>query len=370
MASYQITVLNTITSPADGSFQVTGVFCLTAPSNAIVPIPGFKSQNPYIDEATLLGLQNGQYVEQSFNSGQFDSGTSLATVQALLQSLFTTAQTTLTNTNPALSGLVATYYNGTSWFADTAPNVFLTAATVIDFDTAVLLGRIPGAISGRAQGYVSTSGTSNVAVRATTYTPQGTNAQRSIVSTSANDTSAGTGARTITINYLDTSFVLHAETVTLNGTTPVNTVGTNIAYIESLVVATVGSGQVNAGTINLLTATGGGGSVWASANPGDQGTFWAHHYVPAGVTCYVSDLTAGGTVVSGVCNLIHQQSLATPGAPTVQIGTSIVHPAGGQWDHEFEISLPVTGPDLIWVNELPTASTANKTWAGFEYVQF
>jgi hypothetical protein len=224
--------------------------------------------------------------------------------------------------------------------------------------------------TGRAFGYVATSSVANQAVRATPYTPQGVGAQRSVVSTSANDTAAGSGAQTIILNYLTTAFVLKSETLALNGLTPVNTVNTDIAYVESIQVATVGAGQVNAGTINLLTGTNGAGTIWGSAAPGDQGSMWAHHYIPAGVTCYVMNLVAGGTVVAGVTNLVHQPSLATPGAATAQIGSPIVHPAVGQWDHNFPLWLPVVGPDFIWVNEQPVAVTPSKTWAAFEYVQF
>ncbi len=224
--------------------------------------------------------------------------------------------------------------------------------------------------TGRAVGYVATSAVTNQAVRGTPYTPQGVNAQRSVVSTSANDTSAGSGARTIILNYLTAGFVLKSETIVLNGLTPVNTVNTDIAYVESIQVATVGAGQVNAGTINLFVGLNGTGAIWASAAPGDQGTAWAHHYVPAGVTCYVMNLVAGATVVAGVSNLVHQASLATPNAATTQIGSPIVHPAAGQWDHDFPLWLPFVGPDFIWVNELPVAATPSKTWAAFEYVQF
>jgi hypothetical protein len=369
MASYQIVVLNTITDTS-GNFTVSGVFCLTAPANAPVPIPGYVSLNPYIDEPTLLKLQDGTLVEQAFTSSTFAQGTSLATVQASIQSQYTAAQTALTNTNPALSGLVGTQYNGSSWASETLPNSFITSPTIIDFETAVLLGRIPGAISGRAIGYVSTSDQNNHAVRSTLYTPQGVNAQRSIVSTNANDSAAGTGARTVLLTYLNTSFQLKSETITLNGTTPVNTVGTDIAYVESIQVTSVGSGAVNAGTLNFMTQTGGAGTVWASAAPGDNGTAYAHHYVPTGFTCYVLNFGGGGTGTSGVLNLIHQQNLATPNAPFAQIGLPIVHPVNAQWDHEFQIPLAVPGPDLIYLNELPTTSTANKTWGGFEYVQF
>jgi hypothetical protein len=247
-----------------------------------------------------------------------------------------------------------------------------TVATM-DVDWAIPMGVPVGGATittGRAQGYVNLSGSlANTAVRATTYTPQGGALSCSFVSTSANDNASGSGGQTITINYLDSSFVMHSESVTLNGTTPVNTVGGNYAYIENIQVTTVGSGQVNAGIIKIFTQPAGAGSVWGSIAAGDQNTFWAHHYVPTGVTCYITNFSAGGTVVTGDTNLVHQQSLATPGAPTVQLGTAIVHPVG-QWDHDFQVPVALPGPDLVWVNEQATVGTPSKTVAGFEYIQF
>jgi hypothetical protein len=223
---------------------------------------------------------------------------------------------------------------------------------------------------GRAQGYINTSTTSNQAVRATTYTPSSSSGQRSISSSSASDSSSGTGAQSVTINYLDSSFVQHSETIALNGTTAVPTVGTNYLYIESIVVTTVGTGGVNVGVISLYTNNNGTGTVIGSIAIGDQQTWWAHHYVPTGVTCYITCLSAGGTAVAGDINLIHMPSLATAGAPTTQVGLSIIHPAGGNWEHDFEVPIALAGPDFVWINEQPIATTANKTVAGFEYVQF
>src|SRR5512135_3111762 len=94
------------------------------------------------------------------------------------------------------------------------------AQPFIDVGWAVAMGMLSDntTVVGRAQGYTATSATTGKAIRATTYTPQGTNAQRSVNSTSASDASAGTGARTVTINYLDaTNIALASETVTLNG---------------------------------------------------------------------------------------------------------------------------------------------------------
>src|SRR5512135_49274 len=105
--------------------------------------------------------------------------------------------------------------------------IFDNTIATIDGAWALAVGTLGNsvAITGRSQGYVGTSATSGKVIRATTYTPQGTNAQRSVKSSSASDTAAGTGAQTITLNYLDaTNILLASETITLNGTTAVNTV--------------------------------------------------------------------------------------------------------------------------------------------------
>lgn len=223
--------------------------------------------------------------------------------------------------------------------------------------------------TGRAQGYVGTSATSGKAIYATTYTPQGANAQRSFKSTSANDTAAGTGARTIRLTYLTATFELKTEIVVLNGTTAVATANGDIAYVESIVVLTAGSAGGNVGTIQLWTANNGTGVAWATIAASDNQTFWAHHYVPAGVTCYVLSMTTGATVVAGQCNL-NMLDLATPNAVQLQVGMTLVHAAANSWDHTFAIPLAIPEKSLIWLVERPVAATASTALAGFEYLQF
>lgn len=72
-------------------------------------------------------------------------------------------------------------------------------------------------------------------------------------SSSANDTSAGTGARTITVSGVDTSFASFTETVTLNGQTSVNLATSNVLGINAITVATAGSGGSNAGVVRCGT---------------------------------------------------------------------------------------------------------------------
>jgi len=63
-----------------------------------------------------------------------------------------------------------------------------------------------------------------------------------ISSSSANDTSAGTGARTVHIEGLNGDYAVVSETVTLNGQTAVNTVNSYL-YVNSFYVITAGSGR-------------------------------------------------------------------------------------------------------------------------------
>ncbi len=243
----------------------------------------------------------------------------------------------------------------------------------IDVVTAVAMGLLNDGVTaaGSSYGYVATNSTASWIVRATAYVPQGVNAQRSFKSTSANDAAVGTGARTVTLNYLTAAFVLKSETVTLNGVTAVATVGTDIAYIESIVVASVGSNDVNVGTINFYTDTtggGGGGTVWGSIAVGDNQTFWAHHYVPTGSTCFPINFTVGATAESGRSNLVRSGDPTSLIAPKLQVGMAVTYLSSTL--HKFDVPTGVVGPDLIWLISRPDRNTASTTVAGFEYIQF
>jgi len=103
-----------------------------------------------------------------------------------------------------------------------------------------------------------------------------------IASTSANDTAAGTGARTVLISYLDTNFHSQTETITLNGTTKVAT--TNSMYrINTLIVLTAGTTGSNEGNLyiglNSDTFTGGAPDteVFHTVGLGDNISFCGTH---------------------------------------------------------------------------------------------
>jgi len=72
-----------------------------------------------------------------------------------------------------------------------------------------------------------------------------------IVSDSANDADAGTGARTVTITGLDEDYIEQNEDVTMNGVTAVATAKDYIRFIKAE-VKTTGTGLKNAGNITIL----------------------------------------------------------------------------------------------------------------------
>lgn len=80
--------------------------------------------------------------------------------------------------------------------------------------------------------------------------------QMQIVSTSANDTAAGTGVRTVTIDYLDANYIQQTLTLTLNGTTPVLTTPTDIFRVNYFHAVTVGSIGNAVGSISLQSVGG------------------------------------------------------------------------------------------------------------------
>lgn len=77
-----------------------------------------------------------------------------------------------------------------------------------------------------------------------------------VVSNSANDAAAGTGARTVRVWGVDGNYLPFSETVTLNGATPVALTNTSVIGINGAEVLTSGSGGTNAGRIDVRTVAG------------------------------------------------------------------------------------------------------------------
>ncbi len=246
--------------------------------------------------------------------------------------------------------------------------------------TPVIVTPVSTQGSGNVWGDISLS-TQDVlrVVERTTYTEQTTNARRSIASSSASDASAGVGARTVKITYMDqTGAGPFTETVVLNGVTFVDTVATNICFIEKMEVVTVGSTGWNVGVLTLRAAITGGGAVVGTiaagtANDQNNATFWAHHYVPTGKTCFLGDVVLSSTAVTTAQSsnfFFRKQDIGVANAVNLQLGPSMrVFGQSSSVLISRRSPLKVVGPARVQVVVIPDAGTTFTYRAAFDFYE-
>ena len=147
--SLQIIILNTVTNSTDGSFSVSGLFWLTAPSTLTVPAPLFNSQFPNITSAQLALLQAGALVETQFTTGLYINGTDISTIQSDLQNQYNNAQTNLNNTAPPTSGFAGFVYDGYTWSSISTPLNIPSQSVTVSNTPAMTLAGSPSLTDGR-----------------------------------------------------------------------------------------------------------------------------------------------------------------------------------------------------------------------------
>lgn len=184
--------------------------------------------------------------------------------------------------------------NGSLWTTSIHPKG-------MDFDTAVGLGLVPGVRRVTALGANPDidQGTlpEDVWSVGGVYPWMTAATSLEVVSTSASDSSAGVGARTVTIFGLDANYVEVNQTITLNGTTPV-VVPTQLLRINSVLIMSAGSTKVNVGDINIRRVTG--GLIQAQIPVGYGITRQSIFTVPAGHTLSVHSILFAQTRSGGV----------------------------------------------------------------------
>lgn len=88
------------------------------------------------------------------------------------------------------------------------------------------------------------------------YVPPASGIQLQVSSTSAEDSSSGTGVQQLHIHYLNSNYEEASETVILNGITPVNTILTDALRINNSHAWTVGSTGGAVGNISIKNTSG------------------------------------------------------------------------------------------------------------------
>lgn len=169
-----------------------------------------------------------------------------------------------------------------------------------EFELAVALGQVPGHSRVVALGNnpdVDTGAHEDIWPGGGIYPWQTAAVAMEAVSDSANDTSAGTGARTITVDGMDNDYVTVSQTVTLDGVTPV-ALPTNLRFINAVRVATAGSTTNNVGTVTVRVVAG--AVTQATIRPGYGIAQQAIYTVPAGFTLFITSTVFSINRSSGV----------------------------------------------------------------------
>lgn len=157
----------------------------------------------------------------------------------------------------------------------------------------IMRGQVPGHSMWNALGYrvgASTTATGEDVWPGTATSlpvPSPSGDALEVVSSSVNDTSAGTGVRTVSVHCLDVDGTAFDEEIALNGTTPVPLVDTSVRFVNDMHALTVGSNNVAAGNITvrkISTPT----DIYNMIALGGNKSLVSSRMVPAGHTLYVT----------------------------------------------------------------------------------
>ena len=187
------------------------------------------------------------------------------------------------------------------------------------------------------------------------YTYLSTTSSVYITSSSGDDATAGTGARTVEVQGLDENYELQTETINVDDSASTTT----FIRVFRAIVKTVGSGGQAAGVISIRSASGGGGTLLAQIGRVGTGggaslgqTFMALYTIPAGKTGYLTQWTvgAGGQNADTTALLLARP---TGGAFNSK---DIVISAGNQFSKDYKIPLMFTEKTDIEVRAFSSSS--------------
>lgn len=189
------------------------------------------------------------------------------------------------------------------------------------------------------------------------YLPAAT--QLKVSSANANDTAAGTGARTVYIGGLDSSHNEISEIVTMNGQTAVTTTK-SFLHINSAYVMTAGSGNGAAGNIYIGTGTvtlGVPATIYDIIAYDYNNRLTGSYTIPAGYTGYLSQgLFSSGQ--AGGSNAVTGR-LMTRGTNNIPLTAAVTTLNNGTADYAFEY--PVVIPEKTTVEAQAFGSSTNNS---------
>lgn len=191
-----------------------------------------------------------------------------------------------------------------------------------------------------------------------------------VSSSSANDTSAGSGARTILLVGLDSSYNKVSETVTLNGQTQVTTTNSylRITYTELL---TTGNGNAQAGTIYVGTGSATAGvpatSYWQS-EPSYNNFSFAGFTVPAGYTAYVTSYTITSQATTANINVSLGLVIFEYGKTFGEYQSTARLTSNGNFDRHFDYPFAIAEKNDVELRAWATTGSAVNVTGEIQYV--
>ena len=145
--------------------------------------------------------------------------------------------------------------------------------------------------------------------------------QMTVSSADADDTSAGTGARTVLITGLNANYAVISETVTMNGQTAVTTTN-SFLRINSMLVTTAGTSLANEGIIYIGTGTVTSGvpaTIYNVIAAGFNNATSSQYTIPAGYPGYLAVARiglaqdAGTTLITARTRFVGTNGIALTG---------------------------------------------------------
>ena len=166
-----------------------------------------------------------------------------------------------------------------------------------DIYLSISRGLVPGITSAAA------AASTDIWAAGTSFVQPATAAICNVSSTSVSDTSAGSGAQTVTISGIGSDYSTVTETVSLNGNTNVPTVNT-YWHINRAFVASAGSGGTQVGTITIISAAAGTPTLGTLAIGANQ-TQSTIYMVPLGYTAYITfiNVATQSSNINGTCDI-------------------------------------------------------------------
>jgi len=234
-----------------------------------------------------------------------------------------------------------------------------------DLTTAVAIGAIPGWTSFRKFGmndFIS-AGTEEMWSPGTARVLPTSAGALSVVSSSTEDDNiTGTGAWTIVAEGLNSDYEEISETIEMNGTGAVASVGTDWFRVNRAYNVTAGTNGRNAGHISISI----GGNLQAYIEAEEGQTQQTHYTVPAGKTILVNNFRLGVGRMSGSNDLHIKSSIKLFGDDTAWRAISEIWLFNGETYHNDD-SVTVI-PQKTEIKQEIVSTTATQAfciWGGF-----